>query len=348
MNHAKEIGNGILRWYLENKRDLPWRKTEDPYKIWVSEIMLQQTRVETVVDYYQRFMDRFPDIQVLAEAKEEEVLTAWKGLGYYSRARNLHKAAKVIIEKKGGTFPDTIGEVKVLPGIGSYTAGAIMSIAFNQPFPAVDGNVSRVVARIYSLKGDITQDKVKKDISDIVMHMIPEGQARDFSQALMELGAMVCMPQSFKCKECPAGAYCKAYLTGTQGEIPLKKKKNPPQEYEWWVAWIEDDGRVLMEHRTHETLLANLWGFPMVKREDGKSEEELFREKYELRLSKQGKLGTVGHVFTHQIWKMNIDLYVLEDGETVSNPLVWRYIHELEALAVPKVFQKVIKVNSGL
>ncbi|MCX7746151.1 MAG: A/G-specific adenine glycosylase [Clostridia bacterium] len=346
-NRSKEIGIKILDWYLRNKRDLPWRRTEDPYKIWISEIMLQQTRVDTVIDYYQRFIAAFPNVGALANAEEEAVLNHWKGLGYYRRARNLHLAAKVIKEQWKGIFPDSLENIRKLPGVGDYTAGAILSIAFNQPAAAVDGNVLRVLTRIEEIREDIALLKVKKEVEKKVHEVLPQGSARDFSQALMELGAMVCTPQTPCCTECPVAHLCRANARGLQEKIPVKRKKGPSPQYGWWVAWIEKHNKILMEYRKEETLLAKMWGFPMVKKDGNRGPEELFREKYGLKLFKEKELGEAEHIFTHQTWKMDAGVYTLKEDKAVPETLIWKDAEELQNLAIPTVFQKVVKLKGS-
>ena len=205
----------LLPWYERNARDLPWRHTKEPYRVWVSEIMLQQTRVEAVIGYYERFMEAFPTVQALAEADEARVLKLWEGLGYYSRARNLQKTAKLLTETQNGAFPDTAEALEKLPGIGAYTAGAVASICFEQPAAAVDGNVLRIIMRMTADDRPIDLPQVKKEIGEALCKVYPKGHCGAFTQALMELGACVCMPKSPKCEDCPTQSFCRAYKAGT-------------------------------------------------------------------------------------------------------------------------------------
>ncbi|MGB8955280.1 MAG: A/G-specific adenine glycosylase, partial [Tumebacillaceae bacterium] len=207
---AREAGARLLAWYEENKRDLPWRRTRDPYAIWVSEVMLQQTRVETVIPYWHRFLEQFPTIDALAKAPEEQVLKAWEGLGYYSRGRNLQKGAQAVQERHHGIVPDALDEMLALPGVGPYTAGAVLSIAYDRPVPAVDGNVFRVLSRIFLIEEDIMKPKTRKTFEGIAEFMIPEGYAASFNQGLMELGATVCIPKNPRCALCPVREQCSA------------------------------------------------------------------------------------------------------------------------------------------
>ncbi|WP_339060191.1 A/G-specific adenine glycosylase [Tepidibacillus marianensis] len=215
----------LLQWYQEQKRDLPWRKVRDPYQIWVSEIMLQQTKVETAIPYFEKFIQQFPTLHDLAVAKEEEVLKAWEGLGYYSRARNLHQGVKEVNEKYGGEVPKLKEQILTVPGIGPYTAGAILSIAYGKTEPAVDGNVLRVFSRLFNSFEDVMKAKTKKSIEKEVAHLIPSDAASDFNQSIMELGATVCIPRSPKCSICPISYFCEARREGTQNLLPIKNKK---------------------------------------------------------------------------------------------------------------------------
>jgi len=265
---AHYFGTGLLGWYDVVKRKLPWRINRDPYRVWVSEIMLQQTRVDTVIPYYERFMARFPTVQALAEAPEEEVLKHWEGLGYYSRARNLQAGAKEVVDRFGGIVPDDAASVASLKGVGPYTAGAIMSIAFNRPEPAVDGNVMRVLSRFWLLEDDIAKPSTRVRIEKLARAIIPEGRAGDFNQALMELGALVCTPKSPGCLTCPVMERCEGRLAGKEKELPIKTKAKPPRP-EWRLGIIvagsgEHAGQVLVRQRPETGLLARMWELPHV------------------------------------------------------------------------------------
>jgi A/G-specific adenine glycosylase len=265
---AAHFGRELLAWYRANKRQLPWRENRDPYRIWVSEIMLQQTRVDTVIPYFSRFMERFPTIRALAEAPEEEVLKCWEGLGYYSRARNLQAGAQEVVRLYGGIVPDDVAAVSALKGVGPYTAGAIMSIAFNRPEPAVDGNVMRVFSRYYLLEDDVAKPSVRVGIERLARAIIPEGAAGDFNQAIMELGALVCTPKSPGCLLCPVLAHCAGRAAGREAELPVKTKAKPPRPELRLAALIEGAGemagRVLVRRRPDSGLLARMWELPHV------------------------------------------------------------------------------------
>lgn len=262
----------LLEWYRSVRRDLPWRRSRDPYCIWISEIMLQQTRVETVIPYYNRFMELFPTVDKLAWAPEEQVLKAWEGLGYYSRARNLQAAAREIVELHGGIVPDTPEGIRGLKGIGPYTAGAVLSIAYNKPEPAVDGNVMRVLSRYWELEEDIAKPSTRIGIEKLARALIPEGTAGDFNQALMELGATICTPKAAHCLPCPVMEHCAARLAGRVEELPVKAKAKPPRPERRAVALVEGAGelagRILIRQRPGDGLLARLWELPHVQLED--------------------------------------------------------------------------------
>lgn len=258
----------LLAWYRANKRDLPWRHNKDPYRIWVSEIMLQQTRVDTVIPYYERFLDKFPSLQALAEAPEEEVLKCWEGLGYYSRARNLQAGAREVVRLHGGAVPDDVHAVAALKGVGPYTRGAIMSIAFNRPEPAVDGNVMRVLSRYMCLEEDIAKSSTRVRMEIVAKSLIPDGAAGDFNQGLMELGALICTPKSPGCLICPVMTHCAARLAGREKELPIKSKAKPPRPELRLAALIEGSGeqagRILVRQRPDQGLLARMWELPHI------------------------------------------------------------------------------------
>ncbi|MBP2001695.1 A/G-specific adenine glycosylase [Paenibacillus shirakamiensis] len=256
----------LLEWYERSKRDLPWRRHRDPYYIWVSEIMLQQTRVDTVIPYFHRFIERFPTLQELAEAPEADVLKLWEGLGYYSRARNLQRGAQQVMELHGGQVPNDKLAVAALKGVGPYTTGAIMSIAFNQPVPAVDGNVMRVLSRYFLIEDDIMKNATRAGMEVLIEQLIPEGRASDFNQALMELGALVCTPKSPHCLTCPVMMHCEGRLAGMELQLPVKSKAKPPRPEFRTVALVEgtgrEAGRVLVRQRPAAGLLASMWELP--------------------------------------------------------------------------------------
>ncbi|MGN1031242.1 MAG: A/G-specific adenine glycosylase [Butyricicoccaceae bacterium] len=296
----EHIPEPLLSWYDSAARVLPWRSQPTPYRVWISEIMLQQTRVEAVKPYFDRFLSTFPTVRALADAPEETVLKLWEGLGYYSRARNLHKAAKMICEEYGGVLPDTKEELLRLPGIGSYTAGAIASIAFNKKLPAVDGNVLRVISRVLASRQDIAAAEVKKAMEHKIQRIIPD-RAGDFNQSLMELGATVCLPNGAPlCGVCPLSHLCRAQLEGLQGEIPVKAPKKPRKIEQRTVFVLWNDGRMAIRRRPKKGLLAGLWELPNCPKEE---QESALRE-WGITPGQTELLGAAKHIFTHIEWHM--------------------------------------------
>lgn len=265
-NWSIEQTKEFVEWYEREKRNLPWRYNHDPYRIWISEIMLQQTRVDTVIDYFYRFMEWFPTIEELANAPEEKLLKAWEGLGYYSRARNIQAAAKQIMSEFGGEMPQTVAEISSLKGIGPYTTGAIASIAFDLPEPAIDGNVMRVVSRLFCIEEDIAKASSRKVFDEAVRSIIDEEHPGEFNQAFMDLGSAICTPTSPKCEICPIQSFCLANKRGIQTNFPVKTKKAKPKDVYYVAAAIQDQaGSFYLEKRTSQKLLADMWTFPLVE-----------------------------------------------------------------------------------
>lgn len=299
-----EFVNNLLSWYDRAAADLPWRRSGDPYAIWVSEIMLQQTQVDTVMPYFERFMTAFPTVRALAEAPLGDVLKLWEGLGYYSRARNLHHAAQIINNDFNGVFPATADGLQQLPGIGRYTAGAIASIAFGQSAPVLDGNVIRVFARLTDLDADVTQNAIKDQLWKLAEVWLSRERPGDYNQALMELGRTVCKPRNPLCEVCPVRDYCAAYKHGRQHLRPVKAKKAPIPHYDVaaGVIW-HDDGRLLIAQRPLDGLLGGLWEFPGGKLEVGETLPEcLKRELWEelaIEVEVDELFTVVHHGFTH-------------------------------------------------
>jgi A/G-specific adenine glycosylase len=307
----------LLAWYDKHKRNLPWRESSDPYRIWVSEIMLQQTKVDTVIPYFTRFMEKYPSLETLAEAEEEEVLKDWEGLGYYSRARNLHSAVREVVETYGGEIPNTKEDLSKLKGVGPYTQGAILSIAFNEPEPAVDGNVMRVFSRLFLINDDIGRAKTKRLFEDVVKEVISEEDPSSFNQAIMDLGATICTPKSPACLICPVQEHCKAFEVGAEEELPVKTKAKKQKTIPYAALILKfKEGKYLIEKRPEEGLLANMYQFPMVPLLEVELNEipQWFHEKYGINIKLHNKEGELKHVFSHLIWEM--DLYqgeVLDD-----------------------------------
>lgn len=313
----------LIEWFRREQRNLPWREDKNPYKIWVSEIMLQQTKVEAVIPYFQRFMEKFPTLEALAKADEQDVLKAWEGLGYYSRARNLHAAVKEVVAKYGGEVPRDKEQIAKLKGVGPYTTGAILSIAFGIPEPAVDGNVMRVFARIFSIWEDIAKVKTRTLFENIVRNVIDEANPSDFNQALMELGAIVCTPKSPSCLLCPVQQHCRAFAEGAQHELPIKGKKKAAKEVDLLAVVIENEnGEVLVQKRPDSGLLANLWEFPNVEYVAQYVPKQIqisrfVQETYNLELEQLQYLTQMQHVFSHLVW--NISLYKAKTTSSWKN-----------------------------
>ncbi len=260
---VRKIRSSLLEWYEKEKRDLPWRRTADPYGIWLSEVMLQQTTVKVVAERYPAFLGRFPDIASLAGASEEDVLAAWSGLGYYGRARAFHKAARIVAGKWGGRLPEDRNALLSLPGIGPYTAGAVMSIAFGKQSPLVDGNVARVLCRFFAVRGDPASAPLKKRLWSLAAELLPARRPGEFNQALMELGALVCTPRSPSCSACPLEGPCLARSRGIQQELPRKTKPLASQKVALAAALVKHRGRILLKRRSpDEKLLGGIWLFP--------------------------------------------------------------------------------------
>ena len=313
---AEKFKINLLSWYEANKRDLPWRRTRDPYLIWISEIMLQQTQVDTVIPYFENFKSKYPTPTALAEADEQEVLKDWEGLGYYSRARNLHTAVKEVVEKYDGQVPEDIKELGSLKGIGPYTQGAIASIAFNQAEPAVDGNVMRVLSRILLITDNTSEAKVRKKFEAIIYKIISKEDPSSYNQGLMELGAMICSPRKPSCLLCPVRESCKAYSQGIQEALPIKNKaKKQRIEHYSLVILRNKSGGIAIEKRPSEGLLANMWQFPMINTDQIKQENltEWLYGAYGIRAKITAVHDQFKHVFSHIIWELSIlDMTLLE------------------------------------
>jgi A/G-specific adenine glycosylase len=334
----QKLPGALLPWYGKNKRDLPWRADREPYHVWLSEIMLQQTRVEAVKGYYTRFLTALPDIAALANADEELLNKLWEGLGYYSRVRNLKKAAGVILENYGGVFPMEYDAIRALPGIGDYTAGAISSICFNQPRPAVDGNVLRVVSRIVADDTPIDLPAQKKKIATALAEIYP-AKAGDFTQALMELGATVCAPNGKPaCEICPCGVFCKARQMECQLALPVKLPKKGRREEDKTVFVLSCDDRFALVKREDKGLLAGLWQFPEIPGilELGAALDAA--ENFGLKVREVYRQAEKKHIFTHIQWNMRG--YYLEVAD-VNDAFTWLTQKEIETTtALPTAFRQ--------
>ena len=355
----------LLAWYDENKRDLPWRRSKNPYHIWVSEIMLQQTRVDTVIPYYERFLDWFPTVESLANAPEERLLKAWEGLGYYSRVRNMQKAAQQIMNEFEGKFPSTYEGISSLKGIGPYTAGAISSIAFNLPQPAVDGNVMRVLARLFEVNHDIGNPSNRKIFQAMMEVLIDPDRPGDFNQALMDLGSDIEAPVSPRPQDSPVKDFSAAYQHGTMDRYPIKApKKKPIPIYLKALVVQNSQGQFLLEKNESEKLLAGFWHFPLIEVDEfsdqtqdldlfsqvaepilelGPSPQESFEQDYDLEVDwKDLRFEEVKHVFSHRKWHIQIIAgQVTETQEYVDREVLWLSPEEFINYPLAKPQQKI-------
>ena len=331
----EQISSALLAWYDRCARVLPWRGFHDAYRTWVSEAMLQQTRVETVLSYYDRFLTRFPDLVSLASASEADVLKEWEGLGYYSRARNLWKGAGQVVSEYDGVLPRDPEKLRKICGIGPYTAGAIASIAFDIPVPAVDGNVIRVLSRVFGIRTDALQPETRRRIEEIAASLVPPDRPGDYNQAVMDLGATVCIPGTPDCGRCPLSGFCDAFRAGDAADLPILPKSKPQKIIPYSVLLIRSGNRVLMRRRT-ESLLQGLWCFPML--EGFFADDELVQQvQKKLRLSCEEirAVGSARHVFTHRIWQMR--LYATSAEASASAPAGYEFIalDRLASLPIP-------------
>jgi A/G-specific adenine glycosylase len=339
---------GLLAWYAKNKRDLPWRDQPDAYAVWVSEIMLQQTRVETVIPYFERWMARFPTITDLASASQQQVLAAWEGLGYYSRARNLHKAAQIVREEYSGSLPADLQALRSLPGIGPYTAGAIASIAFGLDEPVVDGNIRRLFARIFDVQDPLGSSAAERRFWDLAQDLLPSTMAGEFNQALMDLGATVCMPHEPHCPACPLKDFCQAYERGLQAARPVKKQKHQIPHYLVAAAVIEDSNSYLIVRRPEEGLLGGLWEFPGGKVQAGESLGEGLKREIAEELGVEVRVGESCGVYEHAYTHFRITLHAFhcellagDPQPLVAGDLRWALPRELPAYPMGKIDRQI-------
>lgn len=333
----------LLPWFLENARVLPWRKTKEPYHVWLSEIMLQQTRVEAVRDYFIRFLEAFPSIRDLASAEENVVLKHWEGLGYYSRARNLQKAAQKIVAEYNGQFPSSYKDILALPGVGEYTAGAVSSICFEAPTPAVDGNVLRVCSRLTNSDTPIDLPVVKKEITESLRRIYPEGRCGDFTQSLMELGAMVCIPKSPRCAACPLSDICLAKKHGTASSLPVKTPKKARRICEKTVFYLVTDSGIAIRKRPNHGLLAGLWELPNVEGTLSASEAVRLAESWDVSPDAPLRSASRIHIFTHIEWHMTCYYIPCKKNPSI---FTWAKKEEFEyTFALPTAFRIFLEEN---
>lgn len=344
-----ELRRSLLQWYRESGRTLPWRNQHDPYHIWVSEIMLQQTQVKTVIPYYQKWLSLFPDIQTLAAADLQSVLKAWQGLGYYARARNLHKAAQAIVCQHGGLFPQHFDEVLALPGIGRSTAGGILSAAFNQPFAILDGNVKRVLARLTALS--VPPSEAIPQLWQLSQTLLDPQNPRDFNQALMDLGATLCTPKNPGCLLCPWRTSCEAYNLEKQSEIPMRETRAPLPHKQIGVAVIWNDRQqILIDRRLESGLLGGLWEFPGGKIEPGETIEACIAREIQEELGIKIEVGehliTIDHAYTHFRVTLNVHHCRYLSGEPQAiecQEVRWVTLDELDEFPFPKANTQIIE-----
>lgn len=349
---ASSIANQLIAWYRSSHRDLPWRNTNDPYAIWVSEIMLQQTQVVTVLPYYYRWMQQFPTIQSLAEAPLDVVLKAWEGLGYYARGRNLHKAAKQIMDVHHGAFPTEFEAIHNLPGVGKSTAGAISTFGLGKPQPILDGNVKRVLSRLYAIT-EMVNDKAVTDLlwakSAALLPKKPV-DAYDFNQAVMELGATLCTPKQPQCERCPWLGDCKARAQGLENELPVKQDSKPTPHHTIGVGVIYKNDKILIALRPEEGLLGGLWEFPGGKCKPDETLQDCvkreIKEETGLKVSVGPKIATVKHAYTH--FKITLHAFVCDYVSGKASPkasqeLRWVALEDLSDYAFPKANKKVLE-----
>jgi len=347
-----EVTRRLLNWIAQGRRDLPWRRRRDPYAVWISEIMLQQTQVATVIPFFERWLARFPDVQALAAAQLDEVLKAWEGLGYYARARHLHRAAQLIVAQHGGQLPADRKALRALPGIGDYTAGAILSLAFGQAEPVLDGNVRRVLSRVYDVADEVSAATTTRRLWELAAALVaaaPEGRAGDLNEGLMELGALICLPQKPACPVCPLADLCLARRRGTQAARPMKAAAPRTPHYDVVAAVIQDAaGRYLLVQRPADGLLGGLWGFPGGTAAEGEAlDAALSRtvaEQTGIQVRPGAALRAIKHAYTH----FRITLHPFRAAHTAGEPrplrcadVRWVAAADLAAYAFPVTDRKI-------
>lgn len=343
----------LLAWYADHAADLPWREDQDAYRVWLSEIMLQQTQVATVIPYFHRFLDAFPTVHDLASASQDVVLKQWEGLGYYSRARNLHRTAQIVSRDLAGQFPVTVDGLLKLPGVGRYTAGAIASIAFDQRAPVLDGNVIRVFSRLFDIQDDVSQTATQKQLWSIAEDLVPQDTPGDYNQALMELGRTICKPKSPSCDGCPIAAHCAAYAAGVQEERPIKKKKAPIPHYDVTAGLVRNhEGHLLITKRPEDKMFGGMWEFPGGKQEPDEPLDACLRRELMEELGIRVQVGDyfvrVRQAFTH--FKITLHVFECTLHEDSADPecidctdFVWVAENDLDQFAFSRADRKVIE-----
>jgi A/G-specific adenine glycosylase len=340
---TEKIQQLLLSWYDKHKRDLPFRKTKQAYYIWVSEIMLQQTRVEAVLPFYVRFIKELPTIKHLAEVEDDKLMKLWQGLGYYTRARMLKKAAQIIVNEQNGVMPNTKTELQKLPGIGAYTAGAIASIAFEEKVPAIDGNVLRVISRVKGIKEDITKKETNQTIEQIVNELLPENRVGDFNQALMEVGATVCLPNGQPiCEKCPFQTLCWAYRNNATSTIPNKPKKQARKIEKRTVILLEYNHAFAVVKRPQKGLLAGLFEFLNVEGHLSDKQLEVLLKDYGIKVLQMKAIAPSKHIFTHIEWHMKN--YYVSVKENKNKDILFVTKDELkQSYSIPNAYKKMLE-----
>lgn len=342
----------LVDWFSANQRDLPFRRTRDPYAIWVAETMLQQTQVTTVLPYFERFLRRFPDVQALAAAPLEEVLRLWSGLGYYRRARHLHAAAREIIQSHGGQIPRDLSALLALPGIGRYTAGAILSMAWNQHQPVLDGNVIRVLCRVFEVRGDPKKGPTRRHLWALASELIPPGRAGCFNQAMMELGALLCLPRNPACQACPVCHLCRAYLNGSIARFPFSSRRPKTEKREVATAVILNRKRVLIARKPEGQQLGGLWEFPTVERRGKLPAKSILRHAVKRQFGLEIQVGSLLATFQHSILNARITVQAYHCAARSSVPrlvgllegydrVVWAALADLEKFGLPSASRRI-------
>ncbi len=342
----------LLSWYWQNRRDLPWRRSKDPYLVWLSEIIMQQTRVEQGTPYYEKFAKNYPTVQDLALAGEQEVLKLWQGLGYYSRARHLHSTALEIVKNHQGTFPETYAGLRNLKGVGDYTAAAVASICFGMPYPVMDGNVLRFISRLYGISESIDLPPTKKKIMDIVLGLIDHQNPGDFNQAMMEFGAMVCTPSNPGCRQCVFQNECKAYLDNTVGEIPFRRVKAAIRHrfFHYLVLTVIDDKKefVYLSKRRGSDIWKNLYDFPCIERIAGLDKQPLIVQEFQAIMPLAEAVFRDAsveytHLLTHQ--RLHIRFYRFHSDCRIELPYELVALRDLHKYPVPRVIDRYLSKN---
>jgi A/G-specific adenine glycosylase len=340
----------LIDWFIRNRRDLPWRKNRTPYRVWVSELMLQQTRVDQATGYYLRFMKKFPDIHALAKASRHDVLKMWEGLGYYSRAVRAHETAQFLVKERGGNFPGNYAELLALPGIGPYTAAAIASLAFGLDHAVLDGNVIRVLARVYAFPDETDAPSARKDLQAKINDLLPVGRAADFNEAVMELGALVCTPARPDCERCPLSRVCEAYQKGTATEYPVRKaKKSIPHRHVGAGVIVDEKRRVLIARRHEKAMLGGLWEFPGGGVEKNESIPECIKrellEELAITVDVGPHLVTVRHTFSHFRMDLHAHWVRVKSGKPKAigcSAWKWVPVNKIADYALPRADQKIL------